>query len=42
MPERRIEYFISSVLAVNKQKNALEFVAYLRANEMLFERGNGY
>jgi len=42
MPEQRIENFICEVLTGDAQKNALEFVAYLRANEMLFERGKGY
>ena len=42
MPEQKIENFIGDVLIGETQKNALEFVAYLRANEMLFVRGNGY
>lgn len=42
MPEQRIEKYIGEVLAGDAQKNALEFVAYLRAGEMLFERGKGY
>jgi len=42
MVEQNIENFIGAVLAGNMQKNALEFAAYLRANEMLFEWGKGY
>jgi hypothetical protein len=42
MPEQKIENFIGEVLAGDAQKNALEFVAYLRTGEMLFERGKGY
>lgn len=42
MPEQRIENFIDEVLAGETQKKALEFVAFLRANEMLFARGKGY
>lgn len=42
MSEQKIENIIGEVLTGEAQKNALEFVAYLRANEMLFERGNGY
>jgi hypothetical protein len=42
MPEQSIENFIAEVLAGDAQHNALEFVAYLRASEMQFERGKGY
>jgi len=42
MPEQKIENFITEFLATDAQKNALEFVAYLRASEMQFERGTGY
>jgi hypothetical protein len=42
MSEQRIENFIGEVLTGDAQKNALEFVAYLKASEMLFERGKGY
>lgn len=42
MPEQEIENFIDEVLTGETQKNALEFTAYLRANEMLFVRGRGY
>ena len=42
MPEKRIENSIGEVLTGDAQKNALEFVAYLRASEMLFERGKDY
>ena len=38
MPEQRIENFIGEILTGDAQQNALEFVEYLRANEMLFER----
>ena len=38
MPELRIENSIGEVLAGDVKKNALEFVAYLRASEMLLER----
>jgi hypothetical protein len=40
--EQRIENYIFDVLIGDTQKNALDFVAYLRANEMLFEKGKGY
>jgi hypothetical protein len=33
---------INNVLKGDAQKNALDFVAYLMASEMLFERGKGY
>jgi hypothetical protein len=42
MSEQSIENYINEVLTGNEQKNALDFVAYLRASEMLFERGGGY
>ena len=42
MPEQRIENLIGEVLTGDAQKNALEFFAYLRASEMLFEKGKGY
>ena len=42
MLEQGIEQNIVEILSGDAQKNALEFVAYLRANEMLFERGKGY
>ena len=42
MAEQKIEDFINEVLTGDAQKNALDFAAYLRANEMLFERGKGY
>ena len=42
MPEQRIENFIGEVLTGDARKNALDFFAYLWANEMLFERGKGY
>ena len=42
MPEQTIENYIVEILTGDEQKNALEFAAYLRASEMLFERGKGY
>jgi hypothetical protein len=42
MPEQTIENFIAEILTGDAQKNVLEFVAYLRAIEMQFERGKGY
>ena len=37
-----IEDIINDVLTDGVQKYALDFVAYFRANEMLFESGKGY
>jgi len=42
MSEQKIENFISEVLVGNTQKSAFEFVAYLRTNEMQFEKAGGY
>jgi len=42
MPELRIENDINDALDGAAQKNALEFVAFLRANNMQFIRGSGY
>ena len=42
MLETNIDDFIINTLSEDAQKNALEFVAFLEANEMLFERGEGY
>ena len=42
MSEQKIEDFIGKVLIGDAKKNALDFVAYLRVNGMLFERGVGY
>ena len=42
MPEQGIENIIGEVLTGDAKKNALDFFAYLWANEMLFERGKGY
>lgn len=42
MLEQKIEDVIGEVLTGDTQKNALEFVTYLRTNEMLFEREKGY
>ena len=38
MPEQKIEDFIGKVLSDDAQKNALDFVAFLIANGMQFER----
>ena len=40
--KQNIEDFIGEILTEDMRKDALEFVAYLRANGMLFERGKGY
>src|SRR5215510_13005251 len=42
MSEQKIEDYIGEFLNGLHKNNALEFVAYLRANDMLFERGDGY
>ena len=42
MPEQKIESLIGEALTGDAQKYALDFVAYLRANGMLFEKGEGY
>lgn len=42
MSEQRIEKFISEIPNQTAQKYAFEFAAYLRANEMLFEKASGY
>jgi hypothetical protein len=43
MDERKIEDFITEYITGEKQKNALEFVKYLRENEMVFYRDkSGY
>ncbi|MCL2446914.1 MAG: hypothetical protein FWD06_09145 [Oscillospiraceae bacterium] len=42
MFKRNIAYYIKKNLAGDMQKNALAFVAFLRANDMQFERGGGY
>ena len=42
MSEQRIENHIDDVLADEARKNALELAAFLRVNEMQFERGMGY
>ena len=42
MPDQKIENFINEVLTGDAQKNALDFITYLRASEMLFEKGKGY
>ena len=42
MAEQKIENLIGEILIGDAQKNALEFIAYLRVNEMLFERGKNY
>jgi hypothetical protein len=40
--EQRIENHILEALSDDAQNIALDFVAYLRANNMQFERGTGY
>ena len=42
MCESKIESIIRETLTDDAQKNALDFVEYLRANDMIFERGKGY
>jgi hypothetical protein len=42
MSEHKIENYITDTLSGDVQKNALEFVAFLQANEMQFERSGGY
>lgn len=42
MSNKRIEVVISDVLKEDAQKNALDFVAYLRANEIPFEESENY
>jgi hypothetical protein len=42
MNEEIIKNHIVDVLTRESQKNALDFVAYLRVQEMLFEKGTGY
>ena len=42
MMSMKIEDIISEVLPDDIQKNALDFVNYLWANNMMFERGSGY
>ena len=42
MFEQKIEDFIGEFLTEDTQRNALDFAAFLRANEMLFDRGTGY
>ncbi|MCL2837604.1 MAG: hypothetical protein FWE04_00840 [Oscillospiraceae bacterium] len=41
MAEKRIEDVINEVLTGDSQKNALDFAAFLRANEMTIEGGEG-
>jgi len=41
MAEKNIQAFINEFLTDKAQENAAEFVAYLQANEMLFERCRG-
>jgi|GEM_PF-6869083 len=40
--EKCIDEYIQENLNEDAQRNALAFVANLRTNEMLFERGEGY
>ena len=42
MAEQEIERIIGEALKGEARKNALDFVAFLRENEMLLERGRGY
>lgn len=42
MPEQTIETHINDALTGDTQKLALDFVAFLKAQEMQFERGTGY
>jgi hypothetical protein len=42
MPEQIIEDYINEFLTGMHKKNALEFVSYLKANDMLFEKSGGY
>ena len=38
MSERKMEHYIEKILAGEARQNALDFVAYLRANDTKFER----
>lgn len=42
MPEKIIENHINDVLTKKARMSALAFIAFLRENEMQFERGKGY
>jgi len=42
MPNKKIEDVIGEVLTGHLQKNALDFVAYLRANKIAFEESENY
>ena len=42
MPEKRIEEYIVEFLIGETQMLALDFVTYLRVNEMQFEKAGGY
>jgi len=42
MSEQIIENHIDDVFTGDTRKNALEFISFLRKNEMKFERGMGY
>jgi len=42
MTETKIEAYIKKMFIGNDLQNALEFVAFLRENGMIFERGTGY
>lgn len=42
MPDQNLEAHIREVLTGDEQKNALALAAFLRENEMQFERGSGY
>jgi hypothetical protein len=42
MAEQTIENYINEFLIDTHKNNALDFISYLRTNDMLFERGGGY
>ena len=42
MFEQEIENYISEFLNEIQKKNALDFITYLRKNDMLFEKAGGY
>jgi hypothetical protein len=42
VPEQTIENYIDEFLTGMHKENALGFVAFLKASDMLFKRGGGY
>ena len=42
MNEQKIEDIINEIIIGDAQKNVLEFVAFLKSNNMQFEREKGY